>query len=111
MRKLKHKLRWSDPEPRLVTTVYNASQACYCVEKIESITGRNEKSIVKVPVKVKVVQSCPTLCDPMYYTVHRILQARILEWVAFPFSRGSRLFATPCTIQSMEFSRPEYLNG
>ena len=35
-------------------------------------------------LKVKVTQSCPTLCDPMDYTVHRILQARILEWVAFP---------------------------
>ena len=30
-----------------------------------------------------------TLCDPMNYTVHGILQARIQEWVAFPFSRGS----------------------
>ena len=39
--------------------------------------------------KVKVAQSCPTLCNPMDYTVHGILQARILEWVAFPFSRGS----------------------
>ena len=29
------------------------------------------------------------LCDPMDYTVHGILQARVLEWVAFPFSRGS----------------------
>ena len=38
---------------------------------------------------VKVAQSCPTLWDPMDYTVHGILQARILEWVAFPFSRGS----------------------
>ena len=38
-------------------------------------------------VKVKVAQSCPTLCDPMDYTVHGVLQARILEWVAFPFSR------------------------
>ena len=38
---------------------------------------------------VKVTQSCPTLCDPMDYTVHGILQARILVWVAFPFSRGS----------------------
>ena len=37
---------------------------------------------------VKVAQSCPTLYDPMEYTVHGILQARILEWVAFPFSRG-----------------------
>ena len=34
-------------------------------------------------------QLCLTLCDPMDYTVHRILQARILEWVAYPFSRGS----------------------
>ena len=34
-------------------------------------------------------QSCPTFCDPMDCTVHAILQARILEWVAYPFSRGS----------------------
>ena len=40
-------------------------------------------------MKVKVTQSCLTLCDPMDYSVHGILQARILEWVAFPFSRGS----------------------
>ena len=39
--------------------------------------------------EVKVAQSCPTLCDPMDYTVHGILQARILEWIGFPFSRGS----------------------
>ena len=40
-------------------------------------------------VKVKIAQSCPTLCDSMHYTVHGILQARILEWVAVSFSRGS----------------------
>ena len=40
-------------------------------------------------VKVKVAQSCPTLCDPTDYRVLGILQARILEWVAFPCSRGS----------------------
>jgi len=40
-------------------------------------------------IKVKVAQSCPTPCDAMDYPVHGILQARILEWVAFPFSRGS----------------------
>ena len=39
-------------------------------------------------------QSCPTLCNPMDYgppgsSVHGILQARTLEWVAMPFSRGS----------------------
>ena len=38
---------------------------------------------------LKIAQSCLTLCDPMDYTVHGIPQARILEWVAFPFSRGS----------------------
>ena len=41
-----------------------------------------------------VTQSCPTLCDPMDYSppdssVHGILQAGILEWVAIPFSKGS----------------------
>ena len=38
---------------------------------------------------MKVAQSCPTLWDPTNDTVHGILQASILEWVAFPFSRGS----------------------
>ena len=41
-----------------------------------------------------VTQSCPSLCDPMNYSlprssVHGLLQARILEWIAIPFSRGS----------------------
>ena len=40
-------------------------------------------------MKVKVAQSCLTLCNPMDCIVHGILQARILEWVAFSFSRGS----------------------
>ena len=38
---------------------------------------------------MKVAQLCQTLCDPMDYAVHGILQARILEWVACPFSRAS----------------------
>ena len=45
-------------------------------------------------VHAKLLQSCPTLCDPMDCSppgssIHGILQARILEWVAIPFSRGS----------------------
>ena len=40
-------------------------------------------------VKVKVAQSYQTLCDTMDYTVHGILQARILGCIAVPFSRGS----------------------
>ena len=45
--------------------------------------------LLSMKVKVKVTQSCPTLCDPMDYIVHGILQARILAWAVFPFSRGS----------------------
>ena len=40
-------------------------------------------------VKVKVTQSCLILCDPTDCIVHEIFKARILEWVAFPISRGS----------------------
>ena len=40
-------------------------------------------------VKVKVAQLCLTLCHPRDFTVHEILQARIMEWVHVPFSRGS----------------------
>ena len=41
-----------------------------------------------------VAQSCPTLCDsmncsPSGSSIHGVLQARILEWIAIPFSRGS----------------------
>ena len=43
--------------------------------------------MMDVILKVKVAQSCLTLCDPMDYTVHGILQARILKWLALPFSR------------------------
>ena len=47
-----------------------------------------------VCVHTKVLLLCLTLCDPMYCSppgssVHGILQARILEWVAIPSSRGS----------------------
>ena len=47
------------------------------------------KIIANYIVKLKVTKSCPTLCDSLDSTVCGILQARILEWVAFPFSRGS----------------------
>ena len=49
-----------------------------------------------VHMPAKSLQSCPTLCDPQTVaplppgsSVHGILQARILEWVAMPSSRGS----------------------
>ena len=51
-------------------------------------------SVFYKEMKVSVVQLCPTLCDltdcsPPGSSVHGILQARILKWVAIPFSRGS----------------------
>ena len=50
------------------------------------------KTTFIIPILL-VVQSCPTLCDPMDSSqlgssIHGILQARILEWVAIPFSRA-----------------------
>ena len=39
--------------------------------------------------EVKVARSCLTFCNPMDYAVRGILQARVLEWVAFPFFGGS----------------------
>ena len=56
---------------------------------INSSQTRVGKSGHEVAPKMKIAQSCPALCDPMDYTVRGILQARILEWVAFPFSRRS----------------------
>ena len=66
----------------------------------QEIHGRQSQYLIlssvfkKVNVKVSVAQSCPTLCDPMdcsppSSSAHGILQARILEWVAMSFSRGS----------------------
>ena len=58
----------------------------HCVSEetqIPTVSSRHTKG----KVEVKVAQSCPTLWDPMDFTVHGILQARLLEWVAFPISR------------------------
>ena len=53
-----------------------------------------DKDKVFMKVKVLVPQSCPTLCDPMDYnlpdsSVHGILQARVLDWVATLFPTES----------------------
>ena len=56
--------------------------------KLESrLLGEITTSNMQMKAKVKVTQSCLTLCNPTDYTVGGILQARILEWVGF--SRGS----------------------
>ena len=89
------------------TYIYIAESLCWTPKtnmalqiKYTSIKLKNVKVKKQTPeyihnykkwykVLVNGTKSCPTLCDPMDYTVHGILQARILEWVAFSFSRGS----------------------
>ena len=68
---------------------------CLCVSKSLSPYknhghwSQGPPNPVLPPLKVQVTQLCPALCDPVDYTVHGNLQARIQEWVAFPFSKGS----------------------
>ena len=55
---------------------------------------RKKKKGISIVDRSEVTQLCPTLCDPMgcslpYSSVHGIFQARVLEWVAISFSRGS----------------------
>ena len=65
------------------------------------------------PLYFSVAQLCLTLCDPMDCSppgssVHGILQSRILEWVAMPFSRGSSspMVGTCCLLQWQADSLP-----
>ena len=63
-------------------------------KKISGDLFHNYVKILTTIQLVLVAQSCLTLCDSMDCSlpgssVHGILQARILEWVAIPFSRGS----------------------
>ena len=60
---------------------------------VDTMQWRDFRRELSPDWKVKVTQSCPTLCDPMDCSppgssVHGILQARILEWVAMPSSRA-----------------------
>ena len=57
-------------------------------------TGKSKIYRASTSLRAKLLQSCPTLCDPMDCSppgssVHGIFLARILEWVAMPSSRGS----------------------
>ena len=70
---------------KLSSRLWTASQKAW----IHSLPLQLTICVTTGRVKVKVTQSCPTLCDPMDCTVHGILQARIWEWVTFPFYRGS----------------------
>ena len=76
---------------------HKASSLCaYLVSVSKFLLFFKKKRIqsYRIKEKVLVTQSCPTLFDPMDYSlpgsaVHGILLARIVEWVAIPFSRAS----------------------
>ena len=60
----------------------------------KDLPTEGDKYLQVAKVLVRVTQSCPTLCNPMdcsptVSSVYGALQARILEWVAMPSSRGS----------------------
>ena len=58
--------------------------------ELGEVLGNERSSSLEIKwSEVKVAQLCLTTCDPMVYKVHGILQAKILEWVTFLFSRGS----------------------
>ena len=75
-------IKYTNIKKKLIVNIYRTSLcAKHCPEHLTYI-------------EVQVAQLCPTLCGPMDCSVpgssvHGILQARILEWVAVPFSRGS----------------------
>ena len=78
---------WIQEETCPPSTPLNQSTLLSCAEFVSD-------DILKV--KGLVTQSCPALCYPMVCSlpdssVHGILQARILEWIAIPFSRDDIL--------------------
>ena len=81
------------PQPDAVLGTGTAESGAMRVFRTEhTLAQRKTSSSSHFPLKrseVKVAQSCPILCDTMDYTVHGILQDRMLEWVAFPFSSRS----------------------
>ena len=74
-----------------ITTLLTNSAAIQNKMLKKKVTTMSKAGLARPSIisKVKVTQPCPTLCHPMDNIVHGILQARILEWVAVPFFRGS----------------------
>ena len=98
-----------------------------CRQTVRAWSGQSLQ-IPKAESKSEVAQSCQTLCDPVdcsppFFSVHEIFQARILEWVAISFSRGSnwpkdqtqvsciagRLFTIWATRESLRAPKSELL--
>ena len=84
-------IRWGRRAVFLFTLCAAVCLSLYCWNLIVSTEKHQPFLLKKVS---EVTQSCPTLCDPMDYSlpgssVHGIFQARVLEWVAIAFSRRS----------------------
>ena len=74
---------WGDTNYKTKNYVYSLTQKLQTnISKLNAVMKRKTK-------EVKVTQLCPTHCDHMNCIVDGILQVRILEWVALPFSRDS----------------------
>ena len=79
-----------------ITLGFTLCQALYCTLRMRDLTWPSPQTDTLYTEEETEDQRSEsesllylTLCDPMDYIVHGILQARILEWVAFSFSRGS----------------------
>ena len=84
---------WSFSLSPATELAITSCHGCLIKSNFHCTSQSDEEMICCVTVKVLVAQSCLTLCDPMDCSlpgssVHGILQARILEWVAIPFSRN-----------------------
>ena len=79
---------WGRSWPRSVFAGWRAV-GCSCVCGGDGVLTflSFPKSSSFLKLLIKVAQLCLTLCDSMDCTIHEILRAKILEWVAFPFSR------------------------
>ena len=85
---------WQKVKKSLLMKVKEKSEKAGLKLNIQTTKIMASSPITSWQIDVLVAQSCPTLCDPMDCSpqgssVHGILQARILEWVAISFSRGS----------------------
>ena len=74
-----------------MSTVKIFSAYYFCHYYYNNSSNSNSSHIAAAAAAAKLLQSCPTLCDPMdcslpHFSVHGILQARTLEWVAISFS-------------------------
>ena len=73
---------WSAFSPCCQNGLYSVWSHRLCPPPVQACPLMLSEFVLSTGVKVKVAQWCLTLCNPMDYTVHGILQARVLEWVA-----------------------------